>query len=68
MLKPIAEDYPLNTSKGLKDYVTDMKAYDTHMGRNSNKRNIHNYKEMGIYTVQDLLDHRVNNPWSRVDL
>jgi hypothetical protein len=23
---------------------------------------------MGIYSIQDLLDHRANNPWSKVDL
>jgi len=28
----------------------------------------HVYKEMGIYSIQDLLEHREANPWSRVDL
>ena len=45
-----------------------MKAYDVTVGKNPNKRGLHNYKEAGIYCIQDLLDHRTDNPWSRVDL
>tara|TARA_R110001592_G_scaffold1805_14_gene10915 strand:+ start:21220 stop:21492 length:273 start_codon:yes stop_codon:yes gene_type:complete len=66
--KPMAKDYPLEGSTGLKSYVQDMKAYDVTVGKNPNKRGLHNYKEAGIYCIQDLLDHRTDNPWSRVDL
>ena len=66
--KPMATDYPKNSSKGLKDYIQDMKAYDVAVGKNPNKRGYHNYKEFGIYNIQDLLDFRESTPWSRVDL
>jgi len=66
--KPMASDYPLTSSSGLKSYIQDMKSYDIAMGKNPNKRNLHNYKELGIYCIQDLLEHRDQNPWSRVDL
>ena len=38
------------------------------VGKNPNKRGLHNYKEFGIYNIQDLLDFRESTPWSRVDL
>jgi len=66
--KPMASDYPKTGSKGLKDYIQDMKAYDVQVGKNPNKRGLHNYKEFGIYSIQDLLDFREATPWSRVDL
>ena len=66
--KPMASDYPKESSKGLKDYIQDMKAYDVAVGKNPNKRGLHSYKEFGIYSIQDLLDFRANTPWSRVDL
>ena len=66
--KPQASDYPLNSKAGLVSYIQDMKAYDVQMGKNPNKRGLHNYKEFGIYCIQDLLDFRANTPWSRVDL
>ena len=66
--KPQASDYPLQGKKGLTDYIADMKAYDRAVGKNPNKRGLHNYKEFGIYSIQDLLDFRTNTPWSRVDL
>ena len=66
--KPMASDYPLQGKKGLNDYIQDMKAYDVAVGKNPNKRGLHNYKEFGIYNIQDLLDFREATPWSRVDL
>ena len=66
--KPQASDYPLQGKKGLTDYITDMKAYDVAVGKSPNKRGLHNYKEFGIYSIQDLIDFRTNTPWSRVDL
>ena len=66
--KPMASDYPLQGKKGLTDYIQDMKAYDVQMGKNPNKRGLHNYKEFGIYSIQDLIDFREATPWSRVDL
>ena len=66
--KPMASDYPLQGKKGLTDYIQDMKAYDVAVGKNPNKRGLHNYKEFGIYNIQDLLDFREATPWSRVDL
>ena len=66
--KPMASDYPLQGKKGLTDYIQDMKACDVSVGKNPNKRGLHNYKEFGIYNIQDLLDFRESTPWSRVDL
>ena len=66
--KPMASDYPRNTKAGLVSYIQDMKAYDVAVGKNPNKRGLHNYKEFGIYNIQDLLDFREATPWSRVDL
>jgi len=66
--KPMAKDYQLTGSSGLKSYIQDMKAYDVAVGKNPNKRGLHNYKEFGIYSIQDLLDFREATPWSRVDL
>ena len=61
--KPQASDYT-----DLKKYIADKKAYAVQMGKNPNKIALHYYKEQGIYSIQDLLDHRIQNPWSRVDL
>ena len=66
--KPMASDYPLNSKAGLVSYIQDMKAYDVSVGKNPNNRGLHNYKEFGIYNIQDLLDFRESTPWSRVDL
>ena len=62
-MKPQASDYT-----DLKKYIADKKAYAIQMGKNPNKIALHYYKEQGIYSIQDLLDHREQNPWSRVDL
>ena len=62
-MKPQASDYT-----DLKKYIQDKKAYAVQMGKNPNKIALHYYKEQGIYSIQDLLDHREQNPWSRVDL
>ena len=62
-MKPQASDYT-----DLKKYIADKKAYAVQMGKNPNKIALHYYKEQGIYSIQDLLDHREQNPWSRVDL
>ena len=35
--KPMASDYPLTSSSGLKSYIQDMKSYDIAMGKNPNK-------------------------------
>ena len=61
--KPMAKDY-IN----LKKYIKDMQSYYTAMGKSPYKVAPHVYKEMGIYSIQDLLEHREANPWSRVDL
>ena len=66
--KPMAKDYQLTGSSGLKSYIADMKAYDVAVGKNPNKRGLHNYREFGIYSIQDLIDFREATPWSRVDL
>ncbi len=61
--KPMAKDYV-----NLKKYIKDMQSYYTAMGKSPYKVAPHVYKEMGIYSIQDLLEHREANPWSRVDL
>ena len=61
--KPMAKDYV-----NLKKYIKDMQSYYTAMGKSPYKVAPHVYKEMGIYSIQDLLEHREANPWSKVDL
>jgi predicted transcriptional regulator len=61
--KPMASEYT-----NLKSYIADMQTYYKQMGKNHYKVAPHVYKEMGIYSIQDLLEHREANPWSRVDL
>ena len=63
VIKPMASDYI-----DLKNYIADMQSYYKAMGKSPYKVAPHVYKEMGIYSIQDLLEHRENNPWSRVDL
>jgi hypothetical protein len=58
--KPMAEDYT-----DLKKYVADKKIYAQQMGKNPNKVALYKYKEMGIYSINDLLEHRKQNPWAR---
>ena len=45
-----------------------MKSYSSSVDKNPNKFELYMYKESGIYSIQDLLNHRKDNPWSRVDL
>ena len=59
-MKPQASDYT-----DLKEYIKDKKEYARAMGKNPNKVALHYYKEQGIYSIQDLLDHREQNPWAR---
>ena len=61
--KPMASDYV-----NLKKYIKDMQSYYSAMGKSPYKVAPHVYKEMGIYSIQDLLEHRKANPWSKVDL
>ena len=61
--KPVASDYT-----DLKAYISDMQQYYRGMNKNPYKVAPHVYKEMGIYSISDLLEHREQNPWSRVDL
>jgi len=61
--KPMASDY-----KDLKRYIADMQAYYVSQGKSPYKVAPHVYKEAGIYSIQDLLDHREANPWSRQGL
>ena len=61
--KPMASDYV-----NLKKYIKDMQSYYTAMGKSPYKVAPHVYKEMGIYSISDLLEHRKANPWSKVDL
>ena len=63
VMKPMASEYT-----DLKKYIADMQAYYKAMGKNPYKVAPYVYKEMGIYSIKDLLEHRTNNPWSRVDL
>jgi hypothetical protein len=63
VIKPMASDYI-----DLKNYIADMQSYYKAMGKSPYKVAPHVYKEMGIYSIQDLIEHRENNPWSRVDL
>ena len=58
--KPVASEYT-----DLKEYIKDKKEYARAMGKNPNKVALHYYKEQGIYSIQDLLDHREQNPWAR---
>ena len=66
--KPMAQKPQASDYTDLKKYIQDKKAYAVQMGKNPNKIALHYYKEQGIYSIQDLLDHREQNPWSRVDL
>jgi hypothetical protein len=59
-IKPMAKDYT-----DLKQYIADKKAYAVAMGKNPNKVALHYYKEQGIYTIEDLLQHNKDNPWAR---
>ena len=63
VIKPMASD-----CIDLKNYIADMQSYYKAMGKSPYKVAPHVYKEMGIYSIQDLIEHRENNPWSRVDL
>ena len=63
--KPMASDY---CNHELQKYIADMQQYYRDMGKNPYKVAPHVYKEMGIYSIKDLLEHRQNNPWSKVDL
>ena len=63
VIKPMASDYI-----DLKNYIADMQSYYKAMGKSPYKVAPHVYKEMGIYSIQDLIEHRENNPWCRVDL
>ena len=63
VIKPQASDYT-----DLKLYILDMQAYYTAMGKSPYKVAPPVYRQSGIYSIQDLLDHRVDNPWSRMDL
>jgi len=58
--KPLAENY-----KDLKKYIADKKAYAVAMGKNPNKVALHYYKEQGIYSIEDLIEHNKQNPWAR---
>lgn len=60
IMKPLAEDY-----KDLKKYIADKKAYAIAMGKNPNKVALHYYKEQGIYSIEDLLEHNKQNPWAK---
>ena len=59
-VKPMAKDYT-----DLKQYIADKKAYAVAMGKNPNKVALHYYKELGIYSIEDLLQHNKDNPWAR---
>ena len=59
-IKPLAKDY-----KDLKTYIADKKAYASAMGKNPNKVALHYYKEQGIYSIEDLLQHYEDNPWAK---
>ena len=63
MSKPDPHSY-LN----LNVYIKDMKSYAQRVGKNPNKFELYRYKELGIYSITDLVAHRKNNPWSKVDL
>ena len=63
VIKPMASDYT-----DLKKYIKSMQEYYSSRGKSPYKVAPHVYKKAGIYSIQDLLDHRKNNPWSRVDL
>ena len=63
VIKPQASEYT-----DLKLYIRAMQAYYTAMGKSPYKVAPHVHKEMGIYSIQDLLEHRENKKWSRVDL
>ena len=63
MSKPDPIDY-----HNLNIYIKDMKSYATQVGKNPNKFELYRYKEMGVYSVADLIQHRKDNPWSKVDL
>lgn len=61
--KPMAKNYT-----NLKKYIKDMQAYYSAMGKSPYKVAPHVYKEQGIYSISDLLAHRENNKWSKLDL
>jgi hypothetical protein len=63
VMKPMASDYT-----DLKKYIKSMQEYYSSRGKSPYKVAPHVYKEAGIYSIQDLLEHRINNPWCRVDL
>ena len=48
-----------------KKYIADKKAYAIAMGKNPNKVALHYYKEQGIYSIEDLLEHNKQNPWAK---
>lgn len=58
--KPMAKDYT-----DLKKYIADKKAYAIQMGKNPNKVALHYYKEQGIYSIDDLIQHNIDNPWAK---
>ena len=51
VIKPMASDYI-----DLKNYIADMQSYYKAMGKSPYKVAPHVYKEMGIYSIQDLHD------------
>ena len=61
--KPLAKNYA-----DLKKYIKDMQSYYSAMGKSPYKVAPHVYKEQGIYSISDLLAHRENNKWSKLDL
>ena len=63
VMKPMASD-----CTDLKKYIKSMQEYYSSRGKSPYKVAPHVYKEAGIYSIQDLLEHRKDNPWSRVDL
>ena len=63
VIKPMASDYT-----DLKLYIRAMQAYYTAMGKSPYKVAPHVYKEQGIYSISDLIAHRENNKWSKLDL
>ena len=63
VIKPMASEYT-----DLKLYIRAMQAYYTAMGKSPYKVAPHVYKEQGIYSISDLIDHRENNKWSKLDL
>ena len=56
VMKPMASDYT-----DLKKYIKSMQEYYSSRGKSPYKVAPHVYKEAGIYSIQDLLEHRINN-------